>query len=329
MADNSHTRQRSGSPTGNSDAAAPSVSSPPATEIGGAPAVWQGGDIASTQAPNAAPFQTGRLWYPLVVTIAQGQTVNFDAGAFVERWYVTQTSGVSCSVFALPNGAGVGLPLFGAGVTLHLPIANPTISVQNTGTGTVTIAAIAIAGYDPIEGLGYITASAGSGGGGGGNVTVVGPVDGSGFVQISVENFPVSQTVNGTVAISGTVPVSGTFWQATQPVSGTFWQATQPVSIASTVAVDQAPPTTIANGQTNIAVTNTAVQLASNVLGLGMVTIYADATNAANVVIGASGVTTGTGLILGAGKAAVVAASNTNLLYVNGTAGDGISWIAS
>lgn len=60
---------------------------------------------------------------------------------------------------------------------------------------------------------------------------------------LSVDDNGGSITVDGTVAISGSVPVTGTFWQATQPVSlasvpshpvtGTFWQATQPVSLAS------------------------------------------------------------------------------------------------
>jgi hypothetical protein len=326
--------------------------------------VWDGGDVANTLAPNAPPKQTAKLWYPIVASIANGATINLDAGAYVERWYVTLTSGTSASVFALPNGAGVGLPLFGAGVTVHLPISNPTISIQNTGSGAVTIAAIAISGYDPIEGLGYVTASAGSGGGGGGgNVDIVSPLDGSGFVEVAVQSAPTNQTVQGSAPngsvpggnpllvsgwdgtdvrtfatdasghliaiVTGTVAVSGTFWQATQPVSGTFWQATQPVSIASTVAVHDAPPASVSNGQTNVAVTNTAVQLASHGLTLGMVTIYADSANSADVVIGGSGVTSSTGLILSAGKALVVAVNNTNLLFVNGTAGDGISWIAS
>jgi len=97
-------------------------------------------------------------------------------------------------------------------------------------------------------------------------------VDSSG--RISIDGSTYTQTVSGTVGISGSVPVTGTFWQATQPVSlasiplasgaatsalqatansslasidskltsplavtGTFFQATQPVSIASSVAV--------------------------------------------------------------------------------------------
>ena len=67
------------------------------------------------------------------------------------------------------------------------------------------------------------------GGGGGGNVTIVGPVDGSGNVlvdlatavpaganaigSVSVSNFPATQPVSGSVAVSN--------FPATQPVSGT------------------------------------------------------------------------------------------------------------
>ncbi len=81
---------------------------------------------------------------------------------------------------------------------------------------------------------------------------------------VTIENWPASFGISGTVAVTGTfwpsiqavsqsgawtVAVTGTFWQAVQPVSGpltdaqlranpvpisgAFWQATQPVSIAS------------------------------------------------------------------------------------------------
>lgn len=63
-------------------------------------------------------------------------------------------------------------------------------------------------------------------------------VDATGDVQVDVNNFPASQTVNGTIianAGSGTFLVDGS--AHTQPVSGTFFQTTQPVSIAATVTV--------------------------------------------------------------------------------------------
>lgn len=47
---------------------------------------------------------------------------------------------------------------------------------------------------------------------------------------VSVSNFPATQTVSGTVGVSGSVAVTGTFWQATQPVSGS-------VGITGSVAV--------------------------------------------------------------------------------------------
>ena len=124
-----------------------------------------------------------------------------------------------------------------------------------------------MAATQPIYDVNVLTQPAG-----GSNVTVVGPVDGSGNIKVAVESAPGSQTVTGPdasgtaptgdpvlaagsdgtdvrtlhtdiagnldVNVQGTVPVSGTFFQATQPVSGTFWQTTQPVSIAATVTAD-------------------------------------------------------------------------------------------
>lgn len=47
----------------------------------------------------------------------------------------------------------------------------------------------------------------------------------SGIPTVVVGSMP---SINGTVAVAGTVPVSGTFWQATQPVSGTVAVSTMP-----------------------------------------------------------------------------------------------------
>lgn len=61
---------------------------------------------------------------------------------------------------------------------------------------------------------------------------------------VSITNFPGTQAVSGTVALSagasaiGSVTVSN--FPATQAVTGSFFQATQPVSIAGTVAVTAA-----------------------------------------------------------------------------------------
>lgn len=86
-------------------------------------------------------------------------------------------------------------------------------------------------------------------------------------------------------------------------------------------------------GQVNVAATGTAVQFPSNVL-THWLTVIANSGNSAAVVIGPVGVTnvtngTGNGTVLAKGMAVPIFVTNTNALYVNGTSGDGISFIGS
>lgn len=86
-------------------------------------------------------------------------------------------------------------------------------------------------------------------------------------------------------------------------------------------------------GQTKVAVTGTAVQLPSNALTNGVI-ITAYSTNATPIVIGGLGVTNtitgaGNGYILEAGGSVSAAITNTNVLYINGTANDFVSFIGS
>lgn len=93
-------------------------------------------------------------------------------------------------------------------------------------------------------------------------------------------------------------------------------------------------PASFKTGQARIAVTGTAVQLGSNTLTQGVL-ISALSTNTASITIGtSSGLTnivdgTGNGSILTAGSTRSIAATNTNLVWINGTAGDIISFIGS
>ena len=93
-------------------------------------------------------------------------------------------------------------------------------------------------------------------------------------------------------------------------------------------------PSAFVTGQAKIATTGTAVQLASNTLTQGVL-ISSLSTNSASITIGtSSGVTntvdgTGNGSILTAGSTKSIAATNTNLVWINGTAGDIISFIGS
>ncbi len=91
--------------------------------------------------------------------------------------------------------------------------------------------------------------------------------------------------------------------------------------------------TVLLNGQAKIAVTSTAVQLGTNTLKNGVI-LTAKSTNTANILVGGSGVTTtadgtGNGYILEPGTSASWAVSNTNILYINGTAGDLVSFAGS
>ena len=86
-------------------------------------------------------------------------------------------------------------------------------------------------------------------------------------------------------------------------------------------------------GQATIAVTSTAVQLGDNALTNGVI-IIAKSDNSAAITIGGSGVNdtidgTGNGAILEAGMMASFAVDNTNRLYINGTAGDIVSFVGS
>lgn len=76
-----------------------------------------------------------------------------------------------------------------------------------------------------------------------------------------------------------------------------------------------------------VTMTGSAIQLAPNTLSQG-ITIEALSTNSLSVYVGASGVTTSTGIEIPAGAAMSFPASNSNLLYVIGTTSDKISWIA-
>lgn len=123
-------------------------------------------------------------------------------------------------------------------------------------------------------------------------------------------------------------PVAVTDNGGSLTVDGTFFQATQPVSIAATVATSTAAPTVARSGQKLVAVTNTAVALSAAAAVVGVI-ISGLAANAGNVYVGPSGVTTGTGFELQPGQATSIAIDDVAKVFVNGTAGDGVSWLGS
>lgn len=89
----------------------------------------------------------------------------------------------------------------------------------------------------------------------------------------------------------------------------------------------------MSTGQAIIAITGTAVQLPSNALINGVI-ITAHGSNSGSVTLGNSSVTntlngTGNGDELAAGASTSAAVANTNQIWVNGTAGDWVSFIGS
>ena len=119
---------------------------------------------------------------------------------------------------------------------------------------------------------------------------------------------------------------------AYSPTAGNF-NCTATISGTPTVAQQQtaAAPAT---GQVKIAVTGTAVQLPSNALKNGVIIKALSSNNAAGMTWGASSVTntvdgTGNGDILEPGERNSAAVDNTNRIWVNGTAGDILSFVGS
>lgn len=89
------------------------------------------------------------------------------------------------------------------------------------------------------------------------------PAGANALGSVSVSNFPATQPVSGTVSISGSVAVTGTFFQATQPVSLTTLPAlTAGTAIIGKVGIDQTTP-----GTTNGVQVNAALPAGTNVIG--------------------------------------------------------------
>lgn len=90
----------------------------------------------------------------------------------------------------------------------------------------------------------------------------------------------------------------------------------------------------VKTGQKAVAVTGTAIKL-SDVNGLtnGAI-VKADSANAAPIVIGGSSITntvdgTGNGFVLVAGESISVPVADLSNIFINGTSGDHVYWIAN
>lgn len=84
------------------------------------------------------------------------------------------------------------------------------------------------------------------------------------------------------------------------------------------------------NGRKSIAVTNTAVALAASSTPVkNGVLIRALAANSGKVYVGDASVTTSNGHELSAGETTSIAINDVSAVYINGTSGDGVSYLGA
>jgi hypothetical protein len=214
---------------------------------------------------------------------------------------------------------------------MSVPDTNSTASLANWSATTES------------EQLWNIWNAANAGGGGGGNSDVaVGPdgvtrvplnVNAGGELKVNVEasiNADLTLIENKLDTIIGIETPQAADVAAIKTSTASVATKMSDGSQTASIII----PTSFKTGQAKIAVTGTAVQLGSNTLTQGVL-ISALSTNTASITIGtSSGVTntvdgTGNGSILTAGSTKSIAATNTNLVWINGTAGDIISFIGS
>jgi hypothetical protein len=152
----------------------------------------------------------------------------------------------------------------------------------------------------------------------------------AGASAVNIQDGGNSITVDGAVTVSGTATVS----QATGTNLHTVVDSGSiTATVSGTVTATPVTVTVPLVGQAKIAVTGTAVQLSNQTTPNGVI-LTAKSTNVAVITVGASGVTntvdgTGNGYLLEQGCSVSAAVANVNDLYINGTAGDIVSWMGS
>jgi len=193
-----------------------------------------------------------------------------------------------------------------------------------------------------LDGQLYEILQAAGGGGGGDSDVAVGPdgvtrvplnVNSSGELKVNVEasiDADLADIENALATTNGILTTTSADTAAIKISSASIDTKMSDGTQTANIII----PASFKTGQARIAVTGTAVQLGSNTLTQGVL-ISALSTNTASITIGtSSGVTnivdgTGNGSILTAGSTRSIAATNTNLVWINGTAGDIISFIGS
>lgn len=131
------------------------------SELGSLPATKSAGEIDEALAPNAPAQLKGKIWQPIVVTLAAGDRRDIDIGILPERVHVTLITGSgtvaagSVIVYPLAAGGGIGLPLSPQSPSLRLPGTGRVISLANAESTSQTVTVIATDGYALNEKLGY------------------------------------------------------------------------------------------------------------------------------------------------------------------------------
>jgi len=217
------------------------------------------------------------------------------------------------------------------------PATSGTAVTTTTGTGLWSASAVGLlafrarmssytSGSATVVVQSGVAAPGGSGGsgGGGGAVTIA---DGADVTEGAIADAAVTGDNSGTESakLRGLNKIFADVWDS---VSHYLKVNIQNTSLAVTTPL--AGPFA---GQAKIAITGTAVQLGSNALSNGVI-LTAKSTNTAIIVVGGASVAntvdgTGNGYLLAAGASVSFAVSNSNALYINGTAGDIVSFAGS
>lgn len=141
--------------------------------------------------------------------------------------------------------------------------------------------------------------------------------DGAGKLQVNISGI-VSGAIDA--AAGDNIEVKG------RDGTGTL-RTLKTLADGAIVVSETEPPTVLRYGQTTVAITGTAVNLAAG--ACLAVVVQGLAANAGNVVVGDASVTTANGYQLQPGQATGIAIDNVNRIWVNGNAGDGVCWIGS
>lgn len=278
------------------------------TKVGGS-SISIGQQTTAASLPVVLPAsQITTLTPPTTVTVIQGTGTNLhtvvDSG--------TVNANISGSISNTNFGADLRVSSAPVTTSNPVPIQPPAsgflnVAIDQSGSHS-TVVATQTTGTNlhTVVDSGSITANAGT------NLNTS---------ALALESGGNLATLAGTVAAS---KVNVNVSNATLAVT----QSTSPWVVSGTVTANPTTPTALFTGQTLVAVTNTAVAISGSQAVSGII-VQALSGNAGNVVVGPSGITTSTGFELQPGQATSVAIDNLNKLFVNGTAGDGITYIAS